>query len=461
MKKLVALIISSSLVLVPCFAYADTATGSSIQFDDTVWVYQAGGVKPIEVAAVESGAIKAAGDPGTSTNPYYFLTPGRNATVYYAANSTSASSNSYYVDDLADVVQGISQSIAYSVQNQRNLWSTIGSNTVSAINDVYNRIGTLNGYVDGLESAMLTNNTRLGTIDTAVGNIKSKLDSVYTSVDNLEGYTDDIEGTLSSILTAIQNQSFTVPQSLLDDVDSIESYSSTNNSRWSWNSSFNSSMTLRRYMQNGEGGSASDLSLNPTNRSIPNQIWYYLSSLNNSFVLASRDLLSGVSVNNTQTYLDKDLNPISMGRTSFWRDFRNIGGNINNLVARLAFVLANDDEIAARQAAAANTAAAVSNVISLSGSGSAKPTDISGVADLKSSTVDSISSGVSAGTVFSQTGSGGHAWDWFTQDIADELSAPSGRSYVRSNSKSSGSDTPYLDAYYHDLEEAIGFKLTW
>lgn len=423
-----------------------------------------GGIHPVQVAALEAGTIKAAGDPGSSTNPYYFLSVGRNATLYYATNSTNSTSTSYYVDDLGDVVQGITQSIAYSIQNQRNLWSTIGTNTVSAINDVWNRLGTIGGYVDGLESQMTTNNTRLGTIDTAVGNIKSKVDSIYTSIDNLEGYTDGVESSLSSIYTAITNLSFTIPQSLLDDVDDIDNKlhnDSTNN--------FTQSYIWGKYLNNPTGslrtfnanGNIQNPEFNFQSRSILGGLEAIIYTIMTNNANQAMFGFGGINTSeSTDDYLySSDLSSSLLPKSSFWLNFRDFASNTSYYLSRLGFVLASDEEIAARQAAAANTSAAVSNVISSSGSGSAKPSDISGIADLKSSVSDSVSTGVNVNSIFTETGSGGHAWDWFTQGIQDELSAPSRRSNVRSNSKSSGSDTPMLDAYYHDLEKAIGFKL--
>lgn len=118
-----------------------------------------------------------------------------------------------------------------------------------------------------------------------------------------------VSGILSGIATSNSN---------LNTINnSIGTTNTKLNSLWNWNSTFNASFTLPRYRQNGEGGSGSDLSINPTNRSIPNQIWYWLSTMNTSMVYAFRDMTSGVGTANNQTYLDKDLQPISMGRTSF------------------------------------------------------------------------------------------------------------------------------------------------
>lgn len=457
MKKLVALFICVSLVLVPCFAYAYTASGSALTIDEQLWIMNEGGIKPIQVAAVEASALgdstKATGDTSVFLNGFsYTGTP----QLYYLNSSSTVSTGSYPggFATLPGLFGGITYSIAYSAQT-----------LATTLNNISGYVDGLEGYVDGIESTLTTISSRISTTNTRLSTISSDLQNQNTSVSGILTSVDSVELYLDYILDAIQNQSFTIPQILLDNVQDIHDYQVTSShfdSILDWYGiSSGGTYTLPRYRQVANGGSTSDLTPVTDARNPISNIWYMANNINTSMVYGLRDLLSGISVNSTQSFKDYNLQDVSLGRQSLWYDVRLLGINLNNSLSRLAFVLANDDEIAARQAAAANTAAAVSNVISSSGSGSASPSDISGVAGLKSSAEDSISSGVSASTIFSQTGSGGHAWDWFSQTVADELSAPSRRSDVRSGVKSSGSDTPMLDAYRHDLEEAIGFKLSW
>lgn len=417
------------MILTPCLAYAGTATGSAISIDDHLQIMAAGGVDPIEVASVKAAA---ASPTGTVTDPIYVNFPVPNSTEYFFLDTDTGELDSVLHSDrsIFDVFENLTYMMANNLQ-----W-------------LYHH-GTDNGYagliymeralrqleVDSMQYASQLAN--LSTISSRINTSNTRLNSIITN--------------LSSIITSLGTTNSTL--------DSINTTTTTDSNRWNWSSTFNTTFTLRRYAQNGEGGTASDLSVNPTNRSMPNQIWYWLAMLNNSTVAASRDLLSGVGTANTQTYLDKDLNPISMGRTSFWRDFRNIGGNINDIVARLGFVLANDDDIAARQASATNTSAVVDDFIKPTGSAHASVSDFGSVADLAAAGSDNLSSGVAPSVLLDQLGGDGDGWGWFSQQIQDELTAPSGRSDLRSNSKSGGSDTPYLDAYYADLEEKIGFKL--
>lgn len=449
MKKVFCAFLCFSLILLPCSVYAGTATGSAISLNDRLKLAELSGV------ATPSSAVLFAASTATEVTPSQFA-----AQYWYYNNSAVSNDSAGNYSNWNGLIAGISRSIARSIQGLVVNLSTMSTNEVNAITDVFNELVNIRGYVDSLESYTDGIEGSLTSIINSLGtSVGSTLSTISSRVNTTNSRLSTTNSTLGDILSAIENQSFTVPQQLLDDVSSIDSTTTTDSNRWSWNSTFNSNMTLRRYMQNGEGGSASDLTLNPSNRSLPNQIWYYLSSLNNSFVLASRDLTSSVGIANTQTYLDKDLNPIQMGRNSFWRDFRDIGGNINDFVARLAFVLANDEDIEARQAAQSNTEAVVDGFIKPSGSASASASDFGSVADIASAGRESLSSGVDPSVLLDQLGGDGDGWGWFSQSIQDELSAPSGRSSLRSNSKSNTSDTPYLDAYYRDLENKIGFKL--
>lgn len=442
MKKLVALFICFSLVLVPCFAYADTASGSALTLDEQLWIMNEGGIKPIQVAASEASSIKAATADNTPVFINGYAMPSSMNFYYFGSGSQATSFTNAY-SQLPHLFQAITYSIAYSTQNLNTKIQTALTTLNTAVSNIKTGVADINGYS--------------GSISTDTSNIYTRLGTMNTSLNNLKTYTDGVETTLTNILTAIQNQSLTIPQSLLDDVDSL----ANNQTKPS---------DLSKWLTSG-WGKFDQYYYSPSSFSETYRLWditnsgSYFYNLLDAIVKNGNTNATALKVamwRGNKSYLDDDL----ILQTGEWTNSYNNAfvfyfQQIQYDLKKLRFVLASDDEIAARQAAATNTAAAVSNVISSSGSGSAKPADISGVADLKSSTVDSISSGVSASTVFSQTGSGGHAWDWFTQDIADELSAPSSRSNVRSNSKSSGSDTPYLDAYYHDLEEAIGFKLPW
>lgn len=93
-------------------------------------------------------------------------------------------------------------------------------------------------------------------------------------------------------------------------------------------------------------------------------------------------------------------------------------------VARLAYVLANDDQIAAREAAADNEAAVVDQFIDPSGAGSASTSDIGSISSASDGFKTNFSTDASASGIWSIfDSSNGY---WFSQEIANSLDTYSG-----------------------------------
>lgn len=428
------------------YAYADSSTGSAISIEDHLKLMAAAGIVPIEQAAIEASGERAvaantmvqiAAGPGTSNSSPLYINHVTNVpwARYEYMDDGTIDFTIINISSFGQFAQELTYSIAASTQALYERmweasWDEDGQTLHQGLSYLWLNLDNietnLNSYLPTMESYL----SNLPTISSRVNTTNSRLNTINTTL-----------GTTNSTLTSIDDQ--------LAETDN----------KWDWSSTFNSAGTLSRYRQNGEGGVASDLSINPTNRSIPNQLWYWISSLNNSTVYAFRDLLSGVGTANTQTYLDKDLQPISMGRTSFWRDFRNIGGNINDIVARLGYVLASDEDIEARTAAQAQQSAAVDDFIDSSGSASVSLSDLGDIADMSSGLKDYFDVDVSPGLVFDSIGgNNGSVWHWFSAETRQSLSVNQGvYSYKGSQDSSS---TPMLDAYYSDLEKILtgGFK---
>lgn len=82
------------------------------------------------------------------------------------------------------------------------------------------------------------------------------------------------------------------------------------------------------------------------------------------------------------------------------------------------------------------------------------------MADLSDSMKDTFSSNVDPLIIFNGVGSGSHAWDWFSDDVKNSLAYnPSRGSDQLRSAPAANSSTPYLDAYYHDVQEALGVNL--
>lgn len=111
-------------------------------------------------------------------------------------------------------------------------------------------------------------------------------------------------------------------------------------------------------------------------------------------------------------------------------------------VSRLAFVLANDEEVAARNAARDDQNSVINNFVASTGQATATPSDYAGVSNASASFKQNFNTGVASSGIW-DTFSNTH-YTWFTQDTAnalDTISASTRGSY----------DTPLLDNYYHEI----------
>lgn len=419
MKRIICITLIISLLICPVFAFADT--------EQTLVMMNDAGIAPIQAAAAADTNVWLNGfNIPSSMSLYYFGSGGSVATGSYPNGFSQ----------LPGLFNGITYSIAYSISN-------LSSRLVNTLN-------TINTNIDGLESSSSAAAGSLSNLYSRLATTNSYIDGIEGYIDQIESYVDGVESSLSGILTAIQNQSLTIPQSLLDDVDHIDSTVSAF-SPLSYNSS-----ALARYRQQFDGGSSLDLTVDLSARNSISNIWYFLANLNQSSVFAFRDLVGSVGSPATGfDWLDKDLNSTNLGRTSLWRDFRTLGVNINNIVARLGFVLANDEDIAARQAAAATTEAAIDDFISGSGNASVSAGDLGSLASFTKSVTSSSAAPVDPSMIIQSIDSSS-PWIWFTNDVLFSLEPTSAQRGQAKYSSSTSADTPLLDSNLIDIQKALG-----
>lgn len=155
---------------------------------------------------------------------------------------------------------------------------------------------------------------------------------------------------------------------------------------------------------------------------------------------------------------NNDLTTTPLGdNTSIANDLRNIGANLSGNLARLAYVLASDQEIEAKQASSDNQESFVNNFVKPSGSGSASLSDFGTIADSSSDVSDALNSGASPSQALGILSSDDSSiWDWFTQTTANELDTTNNNSNRLRSVSPSNTNTPYLDAYYKELQGYIG-----
>lgn len=118
-------------------------------------------------------------------------------------------------------------------------------------------------------------------------------------------------------------------------------------------------------------------------------------------------------------------------------------------VARLTYVFANDEELAARELAQANQDQVLDDFIDPNGAGSASPNDFSAISDLSSGYQDNFGSNASVTGIFNIFNS--NNMGWFSQETRNQLDTTS--------PSRSGSETPLLDQQILDIYKAIGVDI--
>lgn len=118
---------------------------------------------------------------------------------------------------------------------------------------------------------------------------------------------------------------------------------------------------------------------------------------------------------------------------------------LNTSLARLAFVHADSNDIAAKRGTQANEQTITNNFLSTSGTAAASASDYAAVASSIGSVKTSLNTGVSSTGVFNVFD---REYEWFSQTTLDNLDTVP-------NTRKGSTDTEYLDAYYRELYEII------
>lgn len=419
MKKLLAITICFSLVLgaiSPAYAI-NISTGAAIRSNDL-----SSDFAPLTLSSVGgSASLNAAGD---SSDPYY-------------VSPTSSSYNSYYYTG--------NQVIRLTWGTLTNWGSIISLLTESFANSIQGLkvsitpyIDQLEGYVDGLEGLFTTSNNYISDIRSYLnyGGI-----SIGSDVYNINETLTDMESDLSDI-----HEVLTTTGGISVDFGNSFAYP------WGYYNYYktNKNVSLARINSNGNYYAQSVYTNNLDYFGFM-QYWFveHVRNMANAFPL----VVGGVKASaNTDKLTNSDLSTTDLEHDSLWDDLDHIGSNLSSHLARLAFVLASDEDIAAREAAASNQDSAVDYFIDSSGSGSVSTTDLGDMASISSGLKDGLSTGVSPSAAFGAFSNSSSAWDWFTNDTANALDTTNSR--IRAFN-STGSSTPYLDDYYSSLSEAL------
>lgn len=134
--------------------------------------------------------------------------------------------------------------------------------------------------------------------------------------------------------------------------------------------------------------------------------------------------------------------------------------NLSQSLSRLAFVHADDNDIAAKRGTQANEQTITNNFLSTSGSAAASASDYGALASASGSFKQNFNTGASASGIFDLF-SGDHASSWFSQETANQLDSNNAVRSVKGGVRTvivSEYDTPLLDSYYSDIMSIFNKK---
>lgn len=276
--------------------------------------------------------------------------------------------------------------------------------------------------------------TLMGWLDPANGGGTS---AILNQILNALVYTN-AGGTITSWLVDIQGYNYQTAERLLDIKNIIQGTRNYSNVL------FNSP---------GANGTINSQRLDMSSWNMGDRIFTYLSQLTNStmsiYSLEYSQRVNGYNTAQTFTKWD-DLTTSTFTPISATDGIYKWLSKIQTPTARLAYVLASDERIAAQEAAAANEEAVVDNFIDSTGDGSASPSDIGSISDLSSGYKSNFGSDASVSGIFNIFNS--NNMGWFSQETANQLDTST------NNRRGSSLDTPLLDRQIEDIYDQIGVK---
>lgn len=337
-------------------------------------------------------------------------------------------------------------------------------NGVAYLYDIRNYASQIASGLNGTNGSFLEKIFNALTHTDAAGIVYSYVTDIYQKVTEI----DNTVLSLGSKITSIDNRINSYDDLLVTNIPilskALSNYSLTGESK-------NQSLAVA----NGHSGlftdystgnySLTQLSSQTSPVTTKNVLWYsgsplgnlamIMKSVNDNLAYSYRYnyLVAYQNYNSTRSILD--WNTLSYNQftpTSATNGIYTYLAGIQNPLARLAYVHASDEEIAARQKADANQTAVVDNFIDSSGSGAAAPSNFRSVSDLSSGFKDNIVTDASVSGIWNIFNS--NNFGWFSQETADQLDTSDSSSRML---KSSGSyPTPLLNQQTEDILNYLG-----
>ena len=352
---------------------------------------------------------------------------------------------------------------SWDTSDQSNL-----SNASSKLNSINNTLTTVSTTLSTISSRVLNiyNSLQLGNhnITYYVEAILSWMNPIYSRLEDiLQATTDPMVNAITGMLgypSTDSSSGVTTWNPYLLDLKNALANVGLNSNNISQNSHSQLNMDGNYYfplsipLVNGDGQNYTQYigwNLGSPLGNIAVILKYMLEGKTTAYMETYHDAYSGNSV--TQTYYDSlSLNTASFTPTSMTNGIYTWLSKIQQPAARLAYVLASPERIAAQEAAADNEEAVVDNFIDSSGSGSASTSDIGSVSDLSSGFKNNINTDASVSGIWNIFNSDN--FGWFSQETADQLDTTSSGTRTLKGSRSY--PTPLLDQQTKDILKYLG-----
>lgn len=341
-------------------------------------------------------------------------------------------------------------------------------------------LSTISSTISTVSSRLVYNGTSIASISNS---IYSRLTDINTNLLTLMGWLDPANGgstnaLLQKIVGALtyigensalgswladswQLQSVNLPY--LSNLTSLPTLEQSLTNYWTDSAGFNANQRKNNahYLLVGSSANYSIPSVNGSfSREDVSVRWVEGSPLGNialllryvNLTLTNSFLAENRNFNSTQTALNWG----NLGNSTFTPSSSIDGiykwfAAIQTPVARLSYVLANEQEIEARDSAAQNQQSVVDNFIDSSGNGSASTSDFGSIALASGSFESNFATGQSASgfwNVFNNSN-----FIYLSQEAADQLDTTTRNNRLLKSDNSY--PTPALDKYYNDLYELI------
>lgn len=407
------------------------------------------------IKAGTSDVKAAAANPvGSSSDPFYVKPVSGSINRYYLTSTGSVTSQNSTISSFAHIVGDISYSIAYSLQAVCNRINAIGTSYLSDIktstSTILGKLGNVESDVDDLRRYFDTTYYQLITsIDNKLTTIKNSAGlgpfiPYYMPDPSVYDYTNAAWNTISvrsATNTGVSTESYT-SDSFVRQLRKIL-LSENEISYQSFRRLFN--YVISSDYENETYQTWTNINTGASFKPTPRSLWVDVRYINR-YLTALVWRLTGIDSTVSFSIYDSSHTASSVSPISIYDWLRILGTNLSDNLSRLAYVLANDEDIQLRQQTLDQQNAYKTNFTASGAAGRMSGSDIADTAaagsELKSA-FSSSASGRDAFNGFSQ-GSDGR-WDWFSTDILNSLDT------TTNNRKSNDNLTNFLDDYYNEV----------